>query len=69
MFLLPSDRSYALYSGSETKPPCEEDVLWIVFTSPLRVSAKDIGRFQNILGDNARPLQPLNNRVIVQSGH
>jgi carbonic anhydrase len=68
IFLLPTDRSYALYSGSETKPPCEEDVLWIVFTNPLRVSAKDISRFQSVLGNNARPLQPLNNRVIVQSG-
>ena len=68
MFLLPADRSYALYSGSETKPPCEEDVLWIVFTNPLRVSAKDISDFHSILGNNARPLQPLNNRVIVQTG-
>ena len=67
MFLLPLDRSYALYSGSETKPPCEEDVLWIVFTNPIRVSNRDIGRFHSIVGNNARPVQPLNNRVIVQS--
>ena len=69
MFLLPVDRSYALYSGSETKPPCDENVLWIVFTNPIRVSNADISRFHSILGNNARPLQPLNNRVIVQSGH
>jgi carbonic anhydrase len=68
MFLLPTDRSYALYSGSETKPPCTEEVLWIVFTNPLRVSSKDISRFHSVLGFNARPLQSLNNRVIVQSG-
>ncbi len=68
MFLLPSDRSYALYSGSETKPPCKEDVLWIVFTNPIRVSSQDINRFHSIVGDNARPVQPLNNRVIVQTG-
>jgi len=69
MFLLPADRSYALYSGSETKPPCEENVLWIVFTNPIRVSSKDINRFHSILGNNSRPLQALNNRVIVQTGH
>lgn len=69
MFLLPSDRSYALYSGSETKPPCGEDVLWIVFTNPIRVASEDISRFHSIVGDNARPVQPLNNRVIVQTGH
>jgi carbonic anhydrase len=68
IFLLPSDRSYALYSGSETKPPCEENVLWIVFTNPLKVSSKDISRFHSIIGNNARPVQPLNDRVIVQSG-
>jgi len=68
MFLLPADRSYALYSGSETKPPCDENVLWIVFTNPLRVSSLDISNFHSILGNNARPLQPLNNRVIVQTG-
>ena len=67
MFLLPADRSYALYSGSETKPPCEEDVLWIVFMNPLRVSNQEINYLHSIVGDNARPVQPLNNRVILQS--
>jgi carbonic anhydrase len=67
IFLLPVDRSYALYSGSETKPPCKEDVLWIVFTNPIRVSDKEIARFHRIVGNNARPIQPLNGRVVVQS--
>ncbi|MEN8168345.1 MAG: carbonic anhydrase family protein [Pseudomonadota bacterium] len=69
MFLLPSDRSYAFYSGSETKPPCVENVQWVVFTNPLNVSKSDISRFRDIVGSNARPIQPLNGRIVLQDSH
>lgn len=67
MFLLPADRSYYTYQGSETRPPCEEGVQWIVMQSPLRVSWEDIERFKSVLGANARDTQPLNDRVILSS--
>lgn len=69
MFLLPTDRSYAFYSGSETKPPCAENVQWVVLTNPLKVSKSDISRFRDIVGNNARPIQPLNDRIVLQDSH
>lgn len=67
MFLLPTDRSYYLYHGSETRPPCAEGVQWIVFKTPIRVSWDEINYIKNIIGPNARLSQPLNNRVILTS--
>lgn len=67
MFLLPTDRSYYLYQGSETRPPCTEDVQWIVFKTPTRVSWDEINHYKSIIGSNARTIQPLNNRVILTS--
>lgn len=67
MFLLPVDRSYYLYQGSETRPPCNEGVEWIVFKNPIRVSWDEINRFKSLIGTNARALQPLNNRPILMS--
>ncbi len=67
MFLLPTDRSYYAYKGSETRPPCTENVQWIVFKTPTRVSWDEINHYKNIIGPNARSTQPLNNRVILTS--
>ena len=67
MFLLPSDRSYYSYQGSETRPPCTEGVQWIVMKNPIRVSWDEINLFKSIVGVNARDTQPLNNRVILSS--
>jgi carbonic anhydrase len=67
MFLLPTDRSYYLYQGSETRPPCAEGVEWVVFKTPIRVSWEEIERFKALIGYNARSVQPLNNRPILMS--
>ncbi|MEN8178354.1 MAG: carbonic anhydrase family protein [Pseudomonadota bacterium] len=67
MFLLPVDRSYYLYQGSETRPPCTEDVKWIVFKTPIRVSWDEINHYKSIIGPNARKIQPVNNRAILTS--
>ena len=65
LFLLPSDRTYVAYKGSETRPPCGENVQWLVFKSPTKASWKNINHLKAIFGYNARPLQPLNDRVIL----
>jgi carbonic anhydrase len=67
MFLLPADRSYYTYQGSETRPPCTEGVQWVVLKSPIRVSWDEIDLFKSFVGPNARVPQPLNNRVILSS--
>jgi carbonic anhydrase len=53
--------------GSLTTPPCTEGVLWIVMQQPIQVSPQQLAIFARLHPMNARPIQPLNNRVIKQS--
>ena len=63
--LLPAQRdSYYHYTGSLTTPPCTEGVNWYVMTAPIEVSSEQIENFRQIYQVNARPIQPLNGRVI-----
>jgi len=65
--LLPEKRDYWTYMGSLTTPPCTEDVLWMVMKQPLQVSIEQIGIFGRLYPNNARPIQPTNNRLIKES--
>lgn len=62
--LLPSALSYCTYPGSLTTPPCTEGVTWIVLTRPVTVSPEQVAAFAAIVGHNARPTQPLGDRVV-----
>ena len=62
--LLPIDKSYYHYSGSLTTPPCSEGVNWYVLKTPIEVSQEQIAKFASVYSGNARPIQPLNQRVI-----
>lgn len=62
IFLLPTNRDYVSYQGSLTEPPCTEGVRWLVFLHPLEVPAEYVAKFRQIMGNNARPTQPLNGR-------
>ncbi len=57
-------RNYYRYDGSLTTPPCSEDVKWIVLTTPIEISEAQIAAFKTIIGDNNRPVQPLNGRKL-----
>ena len=63
--LLPSDMSVYRYMGSLTTPPCTEGVNWYVLKAPTTASGEQIARFSAILKMNARPVQPLNGRLLV----
>jgi carbonic anhydrase len=65
--LLPVDRGYYTYSGSLTTPPCTEDVTWFVLKHHVSVSAAEIERFSKLYRDDARPTQPLYDRVVLES--
>lgn len=65
--LLPDNRAYYSFTGSLTTPPCSEGVSWFVLKTPVSVSAEQIARFGHLYPMNARPVQPLNNRVIEAS--
>jgi len=60
-------RSYFKYRGSQTLPPCEEGVLWLVMQNAVPIQSDHLAAFQLALGDIARPVQPLNGRVIQEA--
>jgi carbonic anhydrase len=64
--LLPMDSPYYAYSGSLTTPPCTEGVNWFVLQQRGQASQEQIDAFTAIIGANARPTQPLNDRMISQ---
>jgi carbonic anhydrase len=64
--LLPADRSAYRYLGSLTTPPCSEGVKWIVMKSSVTMTTKQIAAFKKVFPMNARPLQPINARSIVE---
>lgn len=56
---------YYTYIGSLTTPPCTEGVNWIVMMEPAQASSQQIEKIKNLMPDNnARPVQPLNQRPI-----
>ncbi|CAH8580080.1 unnamed protein product [Schistosoma mattheei] len=67
-FLNPS--RYFRYFGSLTTPPCTENVLWTVFTDQVPITREQVNLFRSLpygpnekqttMGDNFRPIQPLN---------
>jgi carbonic anhydrase len=65
--LLPAKRGYFRYAGSLTTPPCSEIVNWVTFKQPIEVSAEQIKAFSALYDMNARPTQPLNRRLILES--
>jgi carbonic anhydrase len=62
--LLPQDQRYYQFMGSLTTPPCSENVLWMVLKQPVQVSPEQLRLFGQLFPYNARPVQPLNGRVV-----
>ncbi|MEM8829960.1 MAG: carbonic anhydrase [Cyanobacteria bacterium P01_G01_bin.19] len=64
--LLPTNREMYRYFGSLTTPPCSEIVKWIVYQEPIQVSSVQIDQFRKIFPLNARPVQLLDRRFILE---
>jgi carbonic anhydrase len=47
------------YHGSLTTPPCSEGVKWTVRSRPITASFRQIQRLVGVLGESARPVQPV----------
>jgi len=74
--ILPGISSYWTWWGSLTTPPCTEGVRWILMTETMKISTNDLNRMRFNLehrtvgtqvsdnGDNNRPVQDLNGRVL-----
>lgn len=67
--LLPAEyvTHYYMYPGSVTAPPCTEGVTWFVLMQPVKMSTEQIDKFAGLFPHDARPIQPLNGRVVKQS--
>ena len=65
--LLPADKGYYAYEGSLTTPPCSQGVRWMVLKTPVRLGADQIKAFRRLFNANARPVQPLNGRIVKES--
>jgi carbonic anhydrase len=64
---LPADQNYYVFEGSLTTPPCSEGIKWYVLKTPIEASASQITAFAKLYPDNARPVQPVNGREVLQS--
>lgn len=64
MQLLPKGKTYYSYVGSLTTPPCTEGVQWMVMSSTISASKKQVEAFTKLFPHNNRPVQPLNNRTV-----
>jgi carbonic anhydrase len=65
--MLPHDRAYYRYKGSQTAPPCNEGVTWLVLKTPVEIAPEQIRAFAALYPADARPVQPLNGRVVEES--
>ena len=64
---IPANTEFYKYSGSLTTPPCSEGVYWMVFKQPLEASAEQIMKMNELMGENARPVQPMFSRDLLKS--
>lgn len=65
--LLPRNQDYYRFVGSLTTPPCTEGVQWYVFKEPVEASRQQIQAINALFGNNARPVQPVGHRLVIDS--
>jgi len=64
---VPQAPEHFLYMGSLTMPPCTEDVLWVVMKTPVSATEEQLSIFGRLHPGNARPVQPINGRMVLES--
>jgi len=64
---IPNNTDFYKYSGSLTTPPCSEGVYWMVFKEPIEASVLQIQKMNEMMGENARPVNPLHSRALLKS--
>ncbi len=62
--LMPANKQVYRYEGSLTTPPCSEGVNWNVIAEPISMSREQLDALGEVLHNNNRPLQSLNEREI-----
>jgi carbonic anhydrase len=64
--ILPLIQEYYKFNGSLTTPPCTEGVKWIVMKEAVKISSSQLKDFSSIMHKNARNIQKLNARIILE---
>jgi carbonic anhydrase len=65
--LFPENKSYYLYNGSFTSPPCTEGGFWVIMKSPVSVSKQQVEMLMDVMHHpNNRPVQPVNARPVLK---
>jgi carbonic anhydrase len=64
---LPQQQGYFTFEGSLTTPPCSEQVRWFVLKTPVSASATQVQQFAARYPNNARPVQPVNDRTVAET--
>jgi carbonic anhydrase len=67
MDLILADHGFYRLAGSLTAPICNEGVQWYRMKNPIEMSQAQIDQYRKYYHDTARPLQPLNDRPLVES--
>jgi carbonic anhydrase len=67
MDLIPADHGFYRFPGSLTTPNCIEPVPWYLMKNPIEMSEEQIDQYRKYYHGTARPLQPLNNRPLVET--
>ncbi len=65
--LIPKSGGFFRYIGSLTTPPCSEGLAWTVFKQPIEASTDQIRQLAQLFPNNARPLQGLNRRFLIET--
>lgn len=63
---LPENHLFYTYTGSLTTPPCSQGVRWLLLETPVTISEAQFEAFASLFEMNARPVQPLNNRDLLE---
>lgn len=63
--ILPEDNlSYFTYNGSLPYPPCTESYKWFIYEDIGTIGNTNVDTLKTYIGNNARPIQRLNNRNV-----
>lgn len=62
--LIASFHGYYRYQGSETYPPCLENVTWYVLKDMIEIGNSQVEAFRHLAGENSRVPQPMNGRSV-----
>lgn len=61
--LIPNRKNYFTYSGSETKPPCQEGIRWVLLKQSITLGPSQLDATEHRLGPNTRPIQKIHQRI------